>query len=290
MPEALGIDVSHYQAEIDWKKVADQNKKFAILKCQYEAKSHRKDEYFERNYSGCKENNIAVGVYIYIARQSMHDPVVDAESLLNHLKGRPLEYGIWLDLEDASLAEKGKLYIRDLVYQYANIFKRAGYYVGIYCNRYWYLNLMHDDLKKDFEFWIARYPSNDTGSYNPNSSLKPSSDMAVAWQYSSKGKVAGINGNVDLDVDFDGNLCLNINTPKENPYREPVTNLKKGMCGNLVKWTQYALNQCGYNLVVDGIFGHKTDEAVREFQRDNDLTVDGIVGIKTRTKLKEKLA
>ena len=92
MPEALGIDVSHYQAEIDWKKVADQNKKFAILKCQYEAKSHRKDEYFERNYSGCKENNIAVGVYIYIARQSMHDPVVDAESLLNHLNGRPLEY------------------------------------------------------------------------------------------------------------------------------------------------------------------------------------------------------
>lgn len=62
------------------------------------------------------------------------------------------------------------------------------------------------------------------------------------------------------------------------------------MCGNLVKWTQYALNQCGYNLVVDGIFGHKTDEAVREFQRDNDLTVDGIVGTKTRTKLKEKLA
>jgi peptidoglycan hydrolase-like protein with peptidoglycan-binding domain len=43
-------------------------------------------------------------------------------------------------------------------------------------------------------------------------------------------------------------------------------------------------------LVVDGIFGHKTDEAVKEFQRDNDLTVDGIVGIKTRTKLKEKLA
>lgn len=284
MPEALGIDVSHYQGEIDWKKVADQNKKFAILKCQYEAKSHRKDEYFERNYSGCKENNIAVGVYIYIARQSMHDPVADAESLLNHLKGRPLEYGIWLDLEDASLAEKGKLYIRDLVYQYANIFKRAGYYVGIYCNRYWYLNLMHDDLKRDFEFWIARYPSNDTGSYNPNSSLKPSTGMAVAWQYSSKGKVAGINGNVDLDVDYDGNLCLNINTPKENPYREPVTNLKKGMCGNCVKWLQYELNAKGYNLEVDGIFGEETENAVKNLQEKK--FVDGIVGSLTRAALK----
>jgi GH25 family lysozyme M1 (1,4-beta-N-acetylmuramidase) len=284
MSEALGIDVSHHQGEIDWKKVADQNKKFAILKCQYESKSHRKDEYFEENYKGCVDNNIAVGVYIYIARASMEDPEKDARSLVKHLNGRKLEYGIWLDLEDASVAVKGKLYIRNLAYQYATIFKEAGYYVGIYCNRDWYLRLIHDDLKKDFDFWIARYPKNDNGSYKPNSSLKPSLQQAVAWQYSSKGTVAGIKTKVDLDVDYDGNLFLN---EIGNPYREPVTNIKLNMCGNCVKWIQYQLNEAGYKLKIDGIFGHRTDSAVKDFQEKHNLVDDGIVGILTRTALKE---
>lgn len=42
MGEVLGIDVSHYQKKIDWKKVAASGKRFAILKCQYEAQSHER--------------------------------------------------------------------------------------------------------------------------------------------------------------------------------------------------------------------------------------------------------
>lgn len=288
MGEAFGLDVSHYQRSIDWKKVADSGKKFAILKCQYEAQSHRKDEYFEQNYEGCAYNNIACGVYIYIARMSMLDPVTDARSLLKHLNGRRLDYGIWLDLEDASVAVKGKAYIRNLAYQYAEIFKEAGYYVGIYCNRDWYLRLIHDDLKRDFDFWIARYPKNDKGEYNSNSSLKPSVKQAVGWQYSSKGKVNGINGNVDLDVDYDGNVYLNVtdNVIDSNPYREPVSNIKLGMSGVAVKWIQYQLNLYGYKLVVDGIFGRKTDAAVKDFQENHHLVDDEIVGPLTKAALK----
>lgn len=208
MNEVHGIDVSHYQGKIDWKKVAKSGKKFAIMKCQYEAQSHRIDEFFEANYKGAGENGLARGVYIYIARTSMLDPVSDAQSLVNHLAGRPLEYGIWLDLEDASVAPKGKAYIMDLVYQYEKIFKAAGYYVGIYCNRDWFIRLIHSQLKEDFDFWIARYPSNDKGIYNSNSSLKPKYKEAVAWQFSSKGNVPGIKGNVDLDVDYDGIISL----------------------------------------------------------------------------------
>lgn len=229
MREVLGIDVSHHNGKIDWQKVAKDNKKFAILKCQYEAQSHRIDEYFEYNYSEAGKHGIARGVYIYIARASMADPIADAKSLLKHLNGRKLEYGIWLDLEDKTVDVKGKAYIRNLAYTYADIFMRAGYYVGIYCNRDWYIRLIHDDLKRDFEFWIARYPRNDTGIYNKTSSLKPSATMAVAWQYSSKGNVAGIQTRVDLDVDYDGVVSL-----IASPIRKTVEELAKEVLEN--KW------------------------------------------------------
>lgn len=79
-----------------------------------------------------------------------------------------------------------------------------------------------------------------------------------------------------------------------NPYREPVSNIKKGMCGNAIKWIQFQLNLFGYKLIVDGIFGEKTHECVVDFQGnhlDTDgkpLVIDGIVGTKTKTALKEK--
>ena len=70
-----------------------------------------------------------------------------------------------------------------------------------------------------------------------------------------------------------------------NPYPVPTKNIKKGSRGNDVRWLQYALTQKGYRLVCDGIFGAKTDEAVRAFQADNNLVIDGIVGPLTRGRL-----
>ena len=208
MGEVLGIDVSHYQLDIDWKKVAAAGKRFAILKCMYEAQSHRKDEYFEFNYNYAGKFGLSRGVYIFIASASIKDPKGDANALLGHLKNRPLEYGIWLDFESDVLARQGKTKIEELAYIYANIFRSAGYYTGIYCNKYWYDTYISEKLKRDFKFWVARYPRNDTGTYDPTSSLKPSKSDAVAWQYSSKGRVDGINTNVDLDVDYDGIIKL----------------------------------------------------------------------------------
>lgn len=72
-----------------------------------------------------------------------------------------------------------------------------------------------------------------------------------------------------------------------NPYKEPTIILKKGSVGDSVKWLQYEFNQKGYNLTIDGKFGNLTDEAVRAFQAGSKLTVDGIVGEKTRQKLRK---
>lgn len=232
MSEVLGIDVSHHNGSIDWEQVAHDNRKFAILKCQYEAQSHRKDEYFEANYEGAGKNGLARGVYIYIARASMADPVADANALLKHLAGRKLEYGIWLDLEDKSVEARGKAYIRNLAYQYADIFMNAGYYVGIYCNKDWYTRLIHEDLKQNFDFWIARYPKNDTGKYNSTSSLKPNASIAVAWQYSSKGNVAGVKTYCDLNVDYDGVVSLIAGTPSRKTIDELAHEVIDGRWGD----------------------------------------------------------
>lgn len=231
MSEVFGVDVSHYQGRINWQQVAASGIKFVVMKCQYEAQSHRKDECFEYNYEEAGKYGIARGVYIYIARASMADPVGDAKSLLAHLNGRKLEYGIWLDLEDKTVDVKGKAYIKSLAQKYAEIFHAAGYYVGIYCNRDWYVRLIHEDLKQQFDFWIARYPRNDNGIYNATSSLKPSANIAVAWQYSSKGHVAGIPTKVDLDVDYDGIVSLIANTPV---FRKSVDEIAQEVIDN--KW------------------------------------------------------
>lgn len=281
MSRKFGIDVSHYQLEIDWKAVREQGIEFAILKCQYEAQSHRIDEYFERNYSGCKENGISTGVYIFIGSKSIEDPERDANCLLGHLKGRPLDYGIWIDLEAASVRAIGKERITALVRVYERIFKNAGYYVGIYCNLDWYRNVLDTKALGNLDFWIARYPKNDDGTLRE--SLNPG--LGVAWQYSSKGRLRGIRNVVDLDVDFDGIINLTEGHIPVNPYHEPASAHGIGAKGNVVKWIQYELKCAGYDIEVDGDFGEKTKAAVIDFQTKQ--FVDGIVGPLTIEKLKK---
>ena len=249
MGEVLGIDVSHYQGNIDWSKVAASGKRFAILKAMYEAQSHRKDETFEANYKGAGDYGIDRGVYIFIASASISDPVADAKALLKHLNGRKLEYGIWLDLESDVLRAKGKDFIRNLCYVYAYHFTMAGYFVGIYCNRDWYLNVIPEDLKADFDFWIARYPANDNGSYNPASTMKPAGTYAVAWQYSSKGSVPGIPNKCDLDVDYDGITKLDYKTSYKKDIEKIALEVIEGKWGtkSTNPTRKELLESAGYN-------------------------------------------
>lgn len=208
-----GIDVSHYQKNIGWGMVAKKGitsagnlpVNFAILKCIYEAQSHRPDEYFEKNYQGCIDNAINVGIYVYHASKSLADPVAEAEALVKTLNGRKLHLGIWHDLEDKSLRAAGNLAIHNMLKIEDEILKSHGYTdIGIYCSKYWHDSILDQKYLKDIYkyWWIARYLKNDLGQIPPES-MSPEK-YADAWQFSSKGKVSGIAGNVDLDVDFTG--------------------------------------------------------------------------------------
>jgi len=73
-----------------------------------------------------------------------------------------------------------------------------------------------------------------------------------------------------------------------NPYTKSITTIRKGNKGESVKWLQWELINDGYDIVLDGIFGNATYLAVKQFQKNNGLIIDGIVGIKTITALNLK--
>lgn len=193
-----GIDVSKYQGTIDWNKVKSSGKSFAILKVT--KKDNGVEESFERNYIGSSNAGLNIGGYRYVYATNVSDAQKEAKAIVNILKGRKLNIGVWLDMEDSSISKLSKSTLSSIINAEAKILTDAGYSVGIYCNKNWYDNVLDGKtLAKVYPFWIARYPTNDTGVVVD--SLSPKS-FAKAWQYSSKGKVAGISGNVDMNVAF----------------------------------------------------------------------------------------
>lgn len=192
--EIKGIDVSSYQGKIDWKAVADYGMGFAILRIT-EA-GNKIDSTFEANYQGCVDNGIPVGVYKYSYAESVAEIQKEAETVIDVLAGRQLDFPVWLDLEYSEQREMSENMLSTMIKTFWSVVTAAGYKFGIYCNMDWYNNVIPEDGKSKYDFWIASYPANDDGWLQER--LRPS--VGVGWQYSSKAKIPGINGNVDRDV------------------------------------------------------------------------------------------
>lgn len=77
--------------------------------------------------------------------------------------------------------------------------------------------------------------------------------------------------------------------PNQCPYEEPGVTVKRPAKGNKVRWVQYYLNRHGSKLIVDGIFGQKTEDALKKFQQDHNLVPDGICGPLSRKALLQDL-
>lgn len=190
--EIKAIDVSSNQGKPDWAKVSKSGIKAAILRV------HQRfgiDSSFEHNYKGCKSNGILIGVYKYSYALTPAQAVDEAEAVIAVLSGRGLDFPVFYDLEWPNQRKLSKQAIENITVSFLTRIKKAGYKVGIYCNLDWYNNALSDALKQ-YDCWIARYPASDNGSVQER--LRPS--VGVGWQYSSKGKVSGINGNVDMNV------------------------------------------------------------------------------------------
>ena len=188
-----GIDVSAWQSRIDWKTVADYGMGFAILRIT-EA-GNVVDSQFENNLAGCNKYNIPVGVYKYSYAMTIAEIQSEAHKVVSTLNGRKIQFPVFLDLEYNNQRALGSESIHKMADAFREIVEAAGYKFAIYCNVDWYENVICSHLKK-YDFWIARYPSNDDGWLQER--LRP--DFGVGWQYSSKAKIPGISGTVDRNV------------------------------------------------------------------------------------------
>lgn len=189
----IGVDVSSYQGDIDWGKAAQAGIEFAILKII--RKDLQPDKQFENNWAGCTAAGVPIqGIYNYSYATTTQKAKTDARRVLEVLAGRRTM--VWLDIEDKCQEGIGKKLI-DIINTYANVIKSAGYEFGIYTGQSFYNTYIKPYGGVDYPLWIARYGTN---SGKVETKFEPEISGMLGWQYTSRGSVEGISGNVDMNV------------------------------------------------------------------------------------------
>lgn len=188
----FGIDASKYQGTIDWKKAKAGGVKFAMLKAVSTNRTGLYiDPYFERNYAECKRLGIPVGVYYYTYAQDKAYADKELALLKKAIAGKQFEFPIVVDVEDNKLKPLSKAALTDLIEYAVKTIESWQCYAMVYT----YLSYSRVELDMNrlakYDLWIAHYAS--------ACGYKGAHGM---WQYTSTGKVAGVNGNVDCNFAY----------------------------------------------------------------------------------------
>jgi GH25 family lysozyme M1 (1,4-beta-N-acetylmuramidase) len=194
---AKGIDVSVWQAKIDWDKVAQSGIDYAIVRAGYGNLASQKDKYFDANIEGANKAGIDCGVYWYSYASSPEDAVLEAEACYEVIKGKKFAYPVYYSLEDVCLNSLSNKELSDIAKAFCSTLEKKGYYVGIKSNVSFLSTRLDESLFKAYDVWVAHYGVAKPG-FTKNYNM---------WQYSNTGKVNGINGIVNCDYAY-------INFPK----------------------------------------------------------------------------
>ena len=191
---AVGLDVSKYQGEIDWKLVEASGK---ARFCYPRAVSTNKDgiyidQTFERNYNGCKSVGIPVGAYYYTYAADRPTVFAELTMLRKALDGKELELPVAIDVEENTLRPLSKKDLTDLVLLAASEIEKWGYTPIVYSGRNYSINEidLHRIKQAGVDCWIADYTGNQPKVRH------------TMWQYTSQGRIPGISGNVDLNYAY----------------------------------------------------------------------------------------
>ncbi len=194
-----GIDVSKYQGTIDWSAVKEEGIEYAFIRLGlrgYESAKIVLDEYYEANMKGANSAGVAAGVYFFTQAVTVEEAKEEADFAIEHLAGYDVSCPVVFDVERIS-GGKGradqltKEERTDITIAFCEAVKAAGYTPMIYGNVVCFTRLLDMTKLNDYEKWYAFYDDYMYMPYNVS-----------CWQYTEKGLVDGIPGNVDLNISF----------------------------------------------------------------------------------------
>lgn len=313
------IDISHWQGNVDFAKVAGTGLQYLFIKCsEYKCKDSRFDSYYKQASAYIPH----IGSYIYVDATTPETAEKEAEFAVKCLNGRKMNLGVWLDMEYPPMEQLSKDLLTEIIHTEAEILKKAGYKVGIYCSYDWYMRILDTlQLTAYYPFWIARYALD----YTYKEALSPKNLTGVKlWQFTSKQEVKGIPTLVDADHFFvpvsewwsEVTAYKGTDNTGSYSYSQFVKDVQKalgvkvdGKAGPVtlaatvtlsqsknnrhaaVKPVQQYLNALGFDCgKADGIAGPNFDKAVKAFQKAKNCVADGEITAKGKTwkKLLEK--
>lgn len=195
-----GIDVSTYQGEIDWRLVAADGIDFAILRLGYRGYTEGglfMDQTFEPNLRGALNAGLDVGIYFFSQAITPEEAEAEAAFVLNAIGNREIACPIAFDWEPISPGSGARTESldNDTLTRCAAAFcakiREAGYTPAVYFNQS--LGYLRYDLREltEYALWLAEYDAEPGFYYHFD-----------LWQYTHTGRVNGIEGDVDLDLDL----------------------------------------------------------------------------------------
>mgnify|MGYP003602314930 CR=1 FL=1 len=192
----LIIDVSEFQENIDWEQIKQYTPiKGVILRCGYGNNDpSQDDETFTYNAKACERLNIPYGVYLYSYAQNADMIDSECQHILRLVRGRIPTLPIYIDFEHEK--DECRAYAKEGSYLAKSIIESAGYKFGVYANLYWWENYLPKNI--ECSKWVAQY--------HIECEYKQPYDI---WQFTSQGKVTGIEGTVDLNYLYNPNLLSN---------------------------------------------------------------------------------
>ena len=237
-----GIDISQWQGDIDFAKVTKEVD-FVILREGYRKSV---DPKFSEYVQGCRKNNILIhGVYHFVYALNNQDVIAEAKSCIANFEDANLDKStvrIWCDLEYDTIenAKKqgvvlGKNEINLFTKTFCDYIVSQGYLTGVYTNCDYYKNYYEQSVLAKYPVWLADY----TGEADY---------PCMMQQYSNKGVIAGISGNVDVNYCYCADheelesLLLNPQKVIDVAYAE-IGYLEKGSNAYLEEKTRNAGNK-----------------------------------------------
>ena len=211
---AQGIDVSEHNGTIDWQSVKDAGIDFAILRVGFAGDTNggRLDNYFRRNVSECERLGIPYGVYLYSYARNEDEAQAEARLMLSALKGHSPALPVYYDLEEQKTNADGSpkwtpfndpSKLASIAKTFCGQIAAAGYKPGIYANVNWFKKYLTDPcfLSSGWSIWTAQYWYG--GRYDECLGLTPEAPAKYdCWQYSARGSVPGVSGDVDVSYWF----------------------------------------------------------------------------------------